>query len=146
MMHVPVKSGFGFSLNVFMVNRSIGCVIVMGDVRVRAVVANSLDHDLEVELEFLVDTGAIYTMLTKSVAEKLQLKELGKRKFKTGGGVVELPVSEAYLMIDGEGVTSLVAIGEEGMPLLLGVTTLELLGLQVDPVSGKLKPLDLMIL
>jgi predicted aspartyl protease len=30
--------------------------------------------------------------------------------------------------------------------VLLGVTTLELLGLTVDPVTGKLTPLELMIL
>lgn len=118
----------------------------MGYVRVRAVIANSLDHDLKKELEFLVDTGAIYTVITKSVAEQLKLEEMGRRKFRTGGGVVELPVSEAYLSINGEGVTSLVAIDGEDTPLLLGVTTLELLGLQVDPVNGKLKPLELMIL
>jgi len=34
---------------------------------------------------------------------------------------------------------------ENAMPLL-GVTTLELLGLQVDPVSGELKPLELFML
>jgi len=118
----------------------------MGYVRVRGTIANSLDHDLKLELEFLVDTGAIYTVIPKSVAEKLRLKESGKRKFKTGGGVVELPVSEAFLCLDGECVTSLVAIGDEDMPVLLGVTTLELLGLQVDPVNGKLKPLDLLIM
>lgn len=118
----------------------------MGYVRVRGLVANSSDHELKIELEFLVDTGAIYTVLPKSVAERLKLKESGKRKFKTGSGVVELPVAEAFLTIDGEGVTSLVAIGSEDMPVLLGVTTLELLGLQVDPVNGKLKPLDLLIM
>jgi len=118
----------------------------MGYVRVRGTVSNSSDHSLKTELEFIVDTGAIYTVIPKSVAEKLKLGELGKRKFKTGGGVIELPVSEAYVSIDGDGVTSLVAIGSEDMPTLLGVTTLELLGLQVDPVNGKLKPLDLLIM
>jgi predicted aspartyl protease len=109
-------------------------------------VANSLDHDLKGELEFLADTGAIYTVIPKGVAERLKLKESGKRKSGTGSGVVELPVSEAFLSINGEGVTSLVAIGGEDMPVLLGVTTLELLGLRVDPVNGKLKPLDLLIM
>ena len=118
----------------------------MGYVRVRGTVANPSDHDLKVELEFLVDTGAIYTVIPKSVADRIGLRESGKRKFRTGGGVVELPVSEAFLSIDGEGVTSLVAIGVEDVPVLLGVTTLELLGLQVDPVNGKLKPLDLLIM
>jgi len=102
---------------------------------------------LKTELEFIVDTGAIYTVIPKSVAEKLKLKESGRRKFKmANANVVEFPISEAYLTIDGEGVTSLVAIADERTPILLGVTTLELLGLQVDPVSGKLTPLELMIL
>ena len=119
----------------------------MGYVRVRGFIANPLDRDLKAELEFIVDTGAIYTVIPKSIAERLKLKELGRRKFKTvNGSVVEFPVSEAYITINGEGVTSLVAIADERTPILLGVTTLELLGLQVDPVSGKLVPMELMIL
>jgi clan AA aspartic protease len=119
----------------------------MGYVRVRGVVANPLEHGLRVELEFVVDTGAIYTVIPRSVAERLRLKELSKRRFKIASGeVVECSVSEAYVEIGGEGITSLVAIGDERTPVLLGVTTLELLGLQVDPVNGKLKPLELLLL
>jgi clan AA aspartic protease len=121
--------------------------LFMGYVRVRGTIANPLNHDLKTELEFIVDTGAIYTVIPKSVAEKLKLKELSRRKFKMAdANVVELPISEAYLTIGNEGVTSLVAIADERTPILLGVTTLELLGLQVDPISGKLTPLELMIL
>jgi aspartyl protease family protein len=119
----------------------------LGYVRVRGTVANPLNRDLRLALDFLVDAGAIYTVISKSIADKIGLKELGKRKFKIGSGVVELPVAEAYVVIEGEGVTSLVAISlDDAMPILLGVTTLELLGLQVDPVMGKLKPLELLIL
>jgi aspartyl protease family protein len=122
----------------------VGC---LGYVRVKGTIANPLNRDLKLELEFLVDTGAIYTVISKNVAGEIKLKEVGKRKFKTGSGVVELPVAEAYLIFEGEGVTSLVAISsDDEMPILLGVTTLELLGLQVDPVMGKLKPLELLIL
>jgi len=119
----------------------------MGYVRVRGVIANALNRNLKEELDFIVDTGAIYTVIPRSVAEKLQLKEVDKRRFKTATGeVVEYPVSEAYVTIEGKGVTSLVALATEKTPILLGVTTLELLGLQVDPVTGKLTPLELMIL
>jgi len=122
-------------------------VVVVGYVRVRGTVANPSDRSLRVDLEFIVDTGAIYTVIPKSVAEGLRLKETGRRKFKIANGdVVEYPVSEAYIVVNGEGVTSVVAIADEKTPLLLGVTTLELLGLRVDPVTGKLTPLELMIL
>ncbi|MDH7477766.1 MAG: clan AA aspartic protease [Candidatus Bathyarchaeota archaeon] len=119
----------------------------MGYVRVQATVANPSDRSLRVELEFVVDTGAIYTVIPQSVAERLKLKETGRRRFKIANGdIVEYPVSEAYIIINGEGVTSVVAIADEKTPLLLGVTTLELLGLKVDPITGKLTPLELMIL
>jgi len=119
----------------------------MGYVKVRAVVANPLKRDLKVEAEFIADTGAIYTMIPQSIAEKLRLKVTDKRKFKIASGeVVEYPISEAYIKLEDKGVTSLVAIGSEKTPILLGVTTLELLGLQVDPVTGKLTPLELMML
>lgn len=119
----------------------------MGYVRVRGIIANPLDRDLKQELEFIVDTGAIYTVIPRSVSRKLRLGEVDKRKFRTASGeAVEYPVSEAYITIQGKGVTSVVALATEKTPILLGVTTLELLGLRVDPVSGKLVPLELMIL
>ncbi|MEM2897126.1 MAG: retroviral-like aspartic protease family protein [Candidatus Bathyarchaeia archaeon] len=119
----------------------------MGYVRVRGVIVNTLDRNLAHELEFIVDTSAIYTVIPQSIAEKLKLKETDRRRFKTASGeIVEYPVSEAYITIEEKGVTSLVAIADEKTPILLGVTTLELLDLQVDPVTGKLTPLELMIL
>jgi predicted aspartyl protease len=39
-----------------------------------------LDHDLKTDVEFIVDTGAIYTVVTKRIAEKLRLKELERRR------------------------------------------------------------------
>ena len=42
------------------------------------------------------------------------------------------------------GVT--VVIGEEGDPAIMGVTALESLGYQVDPVTGKLTPSEMLLL
>jgi len=82
----------------------------MGYVRVRGIIANTLNRNLKDELEFIADTGAIYTVIPKSIANKLQLKEMDKRRFKTASGeIVEYPVSEAYITIEGKSVTSLVA-------------------------------------
>ena len=119
----------------------------MGYARIKGYVANPTKRELKVELEFIVDTGAIYTVIPCSIAERLGLKEVGKRKFKIANGdVVEYPVAEAYVIIGEEGVTSLVVLGPEEAPPLLGATTLELLGLQVDPVTKELKPLELFLL
>jgi predicted aspartyl protease len=119
----------------------------MGYVRVRVVVANPLRRDLKVEDDFIADTGAIYTVIPRAMAETLELEVTDRRRFKIASGeIVEYPVSEAYIKVGDKGVTSLVAIGSNKIPKLLGVTTLELLGLQVDPLTGKLIPLELMIL
>ena len=119
----------------------------MGYVKVLGRIANPFKRELKLEVEFIADTGAIYTVITPSLAEKLGLNITDKRRFKIASGeIVEYPVSEAYIEIEGKGVTSLVALGSEKTPNLLGVTTLELLGLQVDPATGRLVPLELMIL
>ena len=122
-------------------------VSFMGYIRVHATLANPLKRDLKTKLEFIVDTGAIYTVIPNTIAKELQLPITDKRRFKIASGeIVEYPISEAYITLEDKAVTSLVAIATEKTPTLLGVTTLELLGLTVDPVTGKLTPLELMIL
>jgi predicted aspartyl protease len=51
------------------------CLVFLTSVRVRGTVANPSNHSLRVKLEFIVDTGAIYTVIPKSVAHKLRLRE-----------------------------------------------------------------------
>jgi aspartyl protease family protein len=77
----------------------------------------------------------------------LGIEPTGKRKFKLAeGNVKEYATSEAYIEIAGVGVTSLVTfLPTETMPLL-GVTTLELLGLKVNPIKGELEPMELLLL
>jgi len=119
----------------------------MGYVRVKGVVANPLKREIRVEVEFIADTGAIYTVIPRTIAEKLGLEIMGRRRFRVASGdIVEYPIAEAYIVIEDRGATSLVVIGPEDTVPLLGVTTLELLGYQIDPVTGRLKPLELMLL
>jgi len=119
----------------------------VGYVKVKGFVANPFDRDKRLELEFLVDTGAMYTSLPESMLKRLEIIPTGKRRFLIASGErKEFPVGEAYIEVEGIGVTSLVLYGSEGVPSLLGVTTLELHGLQVDPITGKLKPAELYLL
>ncbi len=119
----------------------------MRHVRVNATVANPIKRNLKTKLELIADTGAIYTVIPETIAKKLQLPITDKRRFKIASGeIVEYPVSEAYITLEDKSVTSLAAIATEKTPTLLGVTTLELLGLKVDPATGKLTPLELTIL
>ena len=84
------------------------------------------------EVEFLTDTGAFHTTLPPDLAERLGIKELADSR------EVEVSLSYAYIKaLDREGVMP-VAILEVSEPLL-GVSTLEGLGLRVDTTTGKLE-------
>lgn len=119
----------------------------MGYVRVKADIANPANRSKKISVDCLVDTGAIYTMIPGVFLEKVNTEITGTRRFKLANGKVEeFPIGEAYVEVEGIGATSLVVFGAEDSQPLLGVTTLELLGLQVNPISGELKPLDLYLL
>ncbi len=118
----------------------------MGYVIVRAKICN-VDRTKCREMELIADTGAIYTAIPRNVLLDLGVRPKGKRKFKIASEEIrEFEIGKAYIEIDGEGVTAVVAFLPEGSKPLLGVTTLELLGLQVDPVTGELKPMELLLL
>ena len=119
----------------------------MGYIKVKAKVSNPIDRSKSIMIELLADTGAIYTAIPEDILKKLDITPHGKRKFKIASGeMMELPIGEAYIEIKGEGATSIVAFLPKESTALLGVTTLELLGLKVDPVTGELKPLELFLL
>ena|SRR5579862_2600017 len=121
----------------------------MGYIRVKALVSNPLDPSRQKEVEVLVDTGAIYSMLPASTLKSLGLTSRSERKFKLASGDQKsFQTGEAYIEIPefGFGATSIVIFGPENSTPLLGVTTLENLGLQADPTSGKLKPMELLLL
>jgi len=121
----------------------------VGYIRVKTEIANPLDRSRRKEVEALVDTGAVYTMLPTSFLQSLDISPIGERKFKLANGDYRpYQTGEAYVEINefGFGATSIVIFGPEDSTPLLGVTTLENLGLQVDPTAGKLKPMELLLL
>jgi len=89
----------------------------------------------------LVDTGATFTVLPRDLLEEVgALKVPTRTKLELGDGrSVEAEVYAVVLMIeDREGAT--LAVTFEGAKPVLGVRSLEDLGLRVDPVSGLLEP------
>jgi clan AA aspartic protease len=92
------------------------------------------------DVEMLVDTGALYTKVSPSLARELgmtpnevvnvELADGSKREASLADAVVEYGQSK-------RAVTVLVGPGDK---MLLGVTTLEALRLKVNPVDGTLEP------
>jgi len=98
-----------------------------------------------IEVDALVDTGATLTVVPRRLAEKLGLRATGKVSVATVGGVVELEKTRIWIELEGREEVVSALVSDIVDKVLIGVTTLEVLGLQVDPVSGKLKEWTLLL-
>ena len=92
--------------------------------------------------EFLVDTGAIDSLVPRRSLEAIGLKPRGRRRYKTADGrEVEMDITVGELEVMGELAGGVILFGDEGAAPLLGVTALESAGLEVDPQNQRLKRL-----
>ena len=105
----------------------------------------SEDASRVIEARALVDTGATLTVIPRSVAEQLGLKITGKSRVETGAGIIEVERSRAYIEIMGKSEIVPVLISDIIDKILIGVTTLEVLELEVDPLTGKLRERALLL-
>ena len=97
-------------------------------------------------VRFLVDSGATYTLLSY---EDWQLIDLSPKRTLTfalaDGTTVERKVSECHIQLpQGEGHTPVI-LGEPGDTALLGVVTLEILGLVLNPFNRTLQPMRMLL-
>ncbi len=119
----------------------------MGYVRVKVRISNIERPEKSKEIELIADTGAIYTIVKRKTLEEIGIRPIGRRRFKLANGdLIERDIGICRIDIGDVFTHSIVVFGEEKDAELLGVTTLEELGLQVDPVTGELKKMDLMLL
>ena len=110
----------------------------MGYVWVDAVIGNPFTGR-KIVVKALVDTETMYTVIPRRIFEELQLPPRGKRKVKTAKDITELDICEGVVEIRGRSTPTLILVSDELDFTLIGITTLELLGLEVDPVTGELK-------
>jgi clan AA aspartic protease len=100
----------------------------------------------QASVRFLIDSGATYSVLPKAVWQAAELKPKRRLSFTLADGTtVERFVSEAFVMLpQGEAHTPVV-LGEEGDEALLGVVTLEILGLVFNPFDRTLHPMRMLL-
>ena len=115
----------------------------MGRVDVTVQISN-LDGSQTREVEAMVDTGSTYTFVPASMLRDLGVVPTRRSRFRlANGGIVEYERGEARVRLNGFAVTTEIIFGDEDAAPLLGVVVLEQLELAVDPVGGKLIPLEL---
>lgn len=99
------------------------------------------------QVQMLVDSGAVYSLLPSRVWKRLGLKPKRKERFALADGrTVERKVSECHMTLGKTAGHSPVILGAPGDDeALLGAVTLEVLGLVLDPFSRRLLPMRLVL-
>jgi predicted aspartyl protease len=102
----------------------------------------------EEDVHFLVDSGAIYSLLPYDVWKRIGIEPTDEREFGLAdGSVVRRAMSDCYVSLEFGGKYTPVILGEPSDDVaLLGVVTLEEFGLILDPISRSLRKRRLTLL
>ncbi len=93
------------------------------------------------ELNLLVDTGALYSIVPAAQLRALGVEVQERQEFESADGrVIQRDVGEARFHYDGRKALSPVIFGETADAAVLGVVTLEVLGLEFDPIRKQIRP------
>jgi predicted aspartyl protease len=118
----------------------------MGMTMVRATVQRPDGRGRPRRLEFLIDSGAIYSVVPARTWKMLGLVPTRDAAFALADGtIVHRGVAEARFTLAGVSATSPVVCGENQDSAFLGAVTLETLGLMLNPLNRELLPMRLML-
>ncbi len=93
-------------------------------------------------VKFLVDSGAIYSLLPEKDWKAIGLKPKRSMKFTLADGTeIQRDISECHIALDKVDGHTPVILGQPGDDALLGAVTLEVLGLVLNPFNRTLQPL-----
>ncbi|HXJ92566.1 MAG TPA: aspartyl protease [Terriglobia bacterium] len=118
----------------------------MGLTFVELDVANPAKPRHKVRLKFLVDSGALYSVVPAPILRRLGIKA-GKSKtfILADGSEVKRAIGQALFRMNGDEGASPVIFGEQDDSVLLGSVSLEALGFMLDPLKRELRPLPMML-
>ncbi len=119
----------------------------MGMTKVEVIVKRSHDASVAETVTFLVDSGAVYSVVQGTVLKRLGIRPYRSRTFHLADGhEIERRIGDAYFEYKGVGGAAPVIFGEPGDSNLLGTTTLEALELVLDPFKRELRPMTLSLM
>jgi clan AA aspartic protease len=109
-------------------------------------VGNPATPEITKKVEFLIDSGAVYSVVPSPVLENLGIQPLAEEEFRLADGSKVVRRKGIALFRYGERVGGAdVIFGEQDDYTLLGVLTLEALGLALDPLKRQLKPIPMVL-
>ena len=109
-------------------------------------IANPANPEVTEKLDFLIDSGAIYSVVPAPVLERLGIQPLAMQEFRLANGTKVQRKKGMAVFKYGDRIGGAdVIFGEEGDSILLGAFTLEALGLSLDPLRRELKQLPMLL-
>jgi len=102
-------------------------------------VANTNDPKKRAKMSFVIDSGALHSVVSKRVLKKLGVNPIKSEDYVLANGdIIIRMVGVALFEYQGEEALAPVIFGEIGDKEVLGATTLESMGLGIDPIRQKL--------
>jgi clan AA aspartic protease len=109
-------------------------------------VGNPANPQTTEKIEFLIDSGAIYSVVPTPILEKLGIEPLCTQEFRLADGSKIVRKKGVAVFKYGDRIGGAdVIFGEEGDSVLLGAFSLEALGLALDPLRRVMKPLPMLL-
>lgn len=114
----------------------------MGATHVTVLIRNPAHPERTWEGLFLVDTGATDSLVPRPHLEAIGLGPKGQRSYELADGrEIKMDITTADIEFMGEIVGGTIIFGEAGAEPILGVTALESVGIEVDPLNQRLERL-----
>ena len=114
----------------------------MGMTHVDVTIRNPADPERSWEGKFLVDTGAIDSLVPRSHLAAIGISPQGQRAYELAdGSEARMDIAGARIEFMGEFTNGDVIFASDDAEPLLGVTALESVGIEIDPRNQRLKKL-----
>jgi len=118
----------------------------MGITIIKIEVGNINNPELSEAIEFIVDSGAVASVVPTPILERLGIKPITEQEFHLANGdtIIRKKGGAIYKYKDHIGFADVI-FGEEGDSVLCGAFTLEALGLALNPLKRELISLPMML-
>jgi predicted aspartyl protease len=118
----------------------------MGLTKLKVAVGNVANPEVTEELEFLIDSGAFYSVVPTKVLKKLGVLPRDEQEFRIAdGSMIVRKKGTALFRYENRTGGADVIFGEADDAILLGSLSLEALGYALDPIRRRLIPLPMVL-
>src|SRR5260370_1601655 len=118
----------------------------MGLTHIKVNIANPAKPSQALELNFLVDSGAVYSVVPAALLRKLGVRPHSKRTFiLADGSEITRKIGDVLFRLDGRQRAAPVIFGQKQDSTLLATVSLEALGMMLDPMKRELRPLPMLL-